>query len=163
MIDPRFHPLVQGFRFDCDPHPLEFNADAIAAADRILAEGAIRHDGEILAVVGLESRRLIAARTHYRFLAACRRFPDLFVATPIRPMAVTGVITVRGQFLFGRRANSVAQEAGAMELVPSGGVEASRVGDDGFIDVCAQLIAELAEETGWAAAGGEACRIIGLV
>lgn len=50
--------------------------------------------------------------------------------------------------VFGRRANSVTQDAGCWELCPSGGLDVSQVAVGADVDYRAQLMVELAEETG---------------
>ena len=121
------------------------------------------YDGRILSVVAVGGSGLTACTASYRYFAAQRARPDLFEALRIRPLAVTGLVRVGSAFLFGRRSRLVAQERGAIELAPSGGVQPACVASDGSIDVGAQLVRELGEEAGLRARAGDVPRILALV
>lgn len=88
----------------------------------------------------------------YRLTLALRspRIHALPELAPWRALSVTGVVECDSGFLFGKRGN-VAGGAGLWELLPSGGIEPKFISGS-TIDVEAQFLAELKEETGISAA-----------
>lgn len=102
---------------------------------RIVSASAIAHDG------------VRATVTEYRHLVAQRVEPDLFESLRVRPVAVSGLLECADGIVFGRRAAQTTQSAGAWELCPSGGLDASQ-GASGAFDYTLQILAELHEELG---------------
>jgi hypothetical protein len=162
---PRFRRLAPGFRF----RHVAAGHDTTPALEREVAglwreagvPGAV--DDLILSVVAIGEAELTARTVHYRYFAAQRARPGLFPRLNIRPLAVSGVVSIGGAFLFGERGPEVAQDPGAIELVPSGGVGPSKIRPDGTIDVAGQLLAELVEETGFEPPGPPQPTIVGLI
>lgn len=159
MTLPRFLPVPPDYRFEHQgaltlPPALE----AVAASTLAIGK---RFDGEIVSVSDIGPGRLLAATARYGHFLAERETAG--VPRAVRPLAVTGVSCVEGKYVFGRRAANVLQEAGALEFLPSGGIDAARIGADGAIDYIGQLLAELEEECGVATDAVRATRLIGLV
>lgn len=155
------------FRFRHVARPSDVPSSAESDVARIwqatVADSPAAHDGSILSVIAIGPRQLTACTVRYRYFAAQRAQPSLFETLRIRPLAVTGLIRVGDAFLFGRRSHGVAQERGAIELVPAGGVQPAAVTADGAIDIGAQCVAELAEEAGLRPPAGERPRPLALV
>lgn len=87
----------------------------------------------------------------YRHLIAQRAQPELFETLQVRPVAVSGLFECADGIVFGRRAGCMTQDAGLWELVPSGGIDTSKIKNDVTIvslDFCSQLLAELSQEVG---------------
>lgn len=124
-------------------------------------------DGKILSAVSFRidagELEVRAHSIHYRHFLAERAG----VTLGARPLGVTATTLVgsgdSARLVFGRRSSSVTQYPGSWELVPSGGVPASRLGAGGRVDVEAQLLEELEEELGVAAAGVRVVAPLGLV
>lgn len=119
-------------------------------------------DGLILSVEAIDKNELTARTVHYRHFCAQQAEPSLYAALKIRPLAVSGIVSIGSAYLFGRR-GMVMQAPGTIEFVPSGGVEPAVIGTDGSIDVRAQLLIELAQETGLAQPSGSYPQILGLI
>lgn len=135
------------------PLPAELAANVNVAWDSALARRPHLSDGEILVVDRIVAERdaliVEVARTRYRRFIAQRSG----LALGLRPLGVSGVTIVHGPtgesgIVLGRRTSSVTQYPGCWELVPSGGLPASRAALDGAVDAPGQLLEELAEEVG---------------
>lgn len=144
MSLPRFIPLPPGYRFEHDRGMLALPPGLEPAARRTLAVGN-RHDGEIITVKTIGPEALVATSARYAHFLAERETGG---ERAVRPLAVIGLTRVAGKWLFGHRCRDVLQDSGALELAPSGGMEAGRIGASGTIDYAAQLLAELEEECG---------------
>jgi hypothetical protein len=119
------------------------------------------HDGTILCVSELRDPVEVAP-VAYRYFFAQTVAPRLF-SHPLTALAVSGIVTCEGKLVLGRRSESVVQDAGMLELMPSGSVDADRVSPDGEVDVAAQFRQELYEELGIPAEqASEAC-VLGLI
>lgn len=106
------------------------------------------YDGRLYHVIGVHRNGHGGAVLHvadcaYRFHAVQDQSFDLGV----RSLGVKGLIEVRGRFLLGRRAMSVANYRGMWEFAPAGVVEPGHRPEE-------TIIAELAEETGLRASHG---------
>jgi hypothetical protein len=67
-------------------------------------------------------------------------------------VGVSGLFQCAGGVVFGRRAAALMQDPGQWELVPSGGLDTARLRVGGQVDYRAQILTELHEELGIAAA-----------
>jgi hypothetical protein len=109
-------------------------------------------DGTILSVQGIEAGVVQAQPCPYRLFVARERDTALRDALGIQPIGVSGILLLgRGdavRVVVGRRAADVTEYPGALELVPSGGIDLSFVGADGVVDTAGCLLAELEEEVG---------------
>ena len=105
-----------------------------------------RFDGTLLSFVRREGDVLHGRFIPYRYYMAQRREPTLPLA--IVPLAVSGMLICQDQVAFARRSERATQYPGRIELVPSGGLDAECLRDDGTVDYRAQLVRELTEETG---------------
>lgn len=146
----RFHVLI-----DCEaPTIAPILDDEIEALWQ--AEGKGRagklFNGAIVSAVQVGDDCIHACSVEYRRYIAQRARPDLFDALQVRPVAVSGLLECADGLVFGRRARAVTQDAGQWELVPSGGLDASRSTASGEVNLHAQLLLELQEETGLASA-----------
>jgi|GEM_PF-2218761 len=109
----------------------------------ISAEGARLFDGKALFVASIEENRIDLFSFPYRFLYAQSQSTELKQAIDLKPIAVCGACLSEGFVLVGKRANTVTQYPGFLELVPSGGLE--NLGET--LDYKSRLIEELEEET----------------
>ncbi len=111
------------------------------------SRGKTLFNGNILSAIKISPEQILGRILEYRHLIAQRACPALFEPLQIRSVAVSGLLECADGLVFGKRANSVTQDAGLWELVPSGGIDASKI-TQGTIDCRAQLLTELQEETG---------------
>jgi hypothetical protein len=118
-------------------------------------------DGPVLTVIGSSADHLVLARSTYRHVVAARLDAEIREAWEPRPLAVSGILTCPAGLVWGRRSEGVCQGRGLWELVPSGGREAPAPG--GSPEPERQILAELAEEIGLAAAEVSIGAPIGLV
>lgn len=81
-------------------------------------------NGSMLSLVNDSGGTLLAEQIEYRYW-----YFQMVTGTDlgIRPIAVTGVLRLDGDLIFGRRSSQVTQEASQWELAPSGGVSSSRM------------------------------------
>ena len=86
-----------------------------------------------------------------RSLAQIER-PELYEELRVRSLAVNGVIRCAAGVLIGRRNARAVYQAGQWQLPPAGSLDRSAENADGSIDVRRQLLSELEEELGIAAA-----------
>lgn len=146
-------PLAPGLRVLADGEPMRYEPAIEARVDarwaQTLSERPDRHDGSMLTLVGREPDALRARFVGYRHYLAQRAEPALGLG--IVPLAVSGLLVCEGQVALARRADHTTQYPGWLELVPSGGIDATRLRADGSVDWEAQLLVELEEETGLAA------------
>jgi hypothetical protein len=103
-------------------------------------------DDLILCVTGWDEN-IEVAPVRYRYILAQMLRPRLFLQ-PLTALAVSGIATCEGKFVLGRRADWVRQDPGALELAPSGGLNADFVVADGRVNVLAQFDREACEELG---------------
>jgi hypothetical protein len=83
----------------------------------------------------------------YKVYLASRSNPELDL--DVRPMGISGALVVEGGWaVLARRASTVTHYPGQLELVPSGGIDASCLQADGVVDHRAMLLDELREEVG---------------
>jgi hypothetical protein len=104
-------------------------------------------NGSLLSAIEASSERILGRVVEYRLLIAQRARPELFEVLQVRPVAVSGLLECPDGIVFGRRAVTVTQDPGLWELVPSGGLDASRF-TAGEINYCSQILEELSEELG---------------
>jgi len=104
-------------------------------------------NGQILSAVTISSEQILGRIVEYRHLIAQQVCPALFNALQIRPVAVSGLLICADGIVFGKRTNTVTQDAGLWELVPSGGIDASKI-IQGELNYRTQILDELTEETG---------------
>jgi hypothetical protein len=105
-------------------------------------------NGPILSFVSYESETIQARVTDYRHFLAQRRVPELFDVLAIRPLAVSGLVSLGSKIAFGKRASNTTQDANRWELVPSGGLTPRARDQQGNISAKAQVLEELKEELG---------------
>jgi hypothetical protein len=105
-------------------------------------------NGNIFSAVEISPQQIHGRIAEYRHLIAQNERPELFDVLQVRPVAVSGLLECAGGIVFGARAVTTTQDTGLWELVPSGGLETSKItlGDD--VDFRAQILAELHEELG---------------
>ncbi len=106
----------------------------------------ILYDGRIFSVERWGDGVLEGRFTPYRRFVAQRREPDLANLLNLRPLAVSGLITVDGNLVLGQRSAVVGSDRGLWELVPSGSVERGCLQADGGVDYVGQLLLEVEEE-----------------
>lgn len=113
------------------------------------------HNGTVFAMVS-ESHEggRICVGGHlisYKDFLAQRNDPS--IRLDIRPIGVSGMLSMRDEqdieyTMFARRAATVTQWPGYLELVPSGSIDAKRANVNGSVSYEAQLLEELTEEVG---------------
>lgn len=104
-------------------------------------------NGKVLSLLSFDQTGLIAAFVEYKHLIAYLRDPHLRKVMGITPLSLSCLTHTDRAILIGRRSNVVSQYPGWYELAPSGGIDAKVVKGDS-IDVIAQALVELEEETG---------------
>ena len=105
-------------------------------------------NGPILSFVNFTQNVIEAKVEDYRSLIAQAHSPHLYDLLKIRPLAVSGFVSVDCQILFGKRALHVTQNPGMWELVPSGGLTPAAFSKGKELAVQEQLFEELREELG---------------
>lgn len=113
-------------------------------------------DGRLFSIRTLTPGLITGWLAPYSWYVAQRRDKTLAAALDIRPLGVTGIMICDDGIVFGRRGGGVETDAGLWELAPSGGVDGEFRTADGAIDLGAQLLNELVEETGLPATLAEA-------
>ncbi len=104
-------------------------------------------DGLIFSAIEVTSERIIGRWINYRYALMVYRRPHLAEELGINPVAVSGITLAEGYVLVAKRAAYVAQYAGHLEFVPSGGIDPKAVLGHS-IDYREALLLELEEETG---------------
>jgi len=112
-------------------------------------------NGRVFSADAITATRLSGHLTEFRRIVAQFAQPELHAELRLRPLAVNGIVRVAGGILIGRRSVRTAYQAGMWQLPPAGSVDAGAVDGQGRIDLVAQLLRELAEEVGIAAAREE--------
>lgn len=111
-------------------------------------------NGHIMSASTVSSDGIYGYTAEYRHWIAQRARPELFKDLPLRPVAVSGLLECKDGVVLGRRAASMTQDAGLLELVPSGGIDISKINDDIHqqsnvnVDFLSQILTELHEEIG---------------
>ena len=129
------------------PQALESEVEMLWRAEQE-RRGESLFNGNILSAVEITQAGILGRVAEYRHLVAQRARPQLFDYLQVRPVAVSGLLQCADGIVFGRRARTVTQHPGLWELVPSGGLDTSKVSESGVIDYRAQLLTELLEELG---------------
>lgn len=148
-IDPATpvpHALAAHPAVTVRPEPLAYGPAVEAAVARIWAErqaaaGGRLFDGPVYGVEEIAPDRLMLRPGRFRHALARCLEPDLrHLGLDIRQAAVSGLLLCPEGLVLGRRAGSVATDAGRWEPPPSGGMDQP--------DPVAQIQAELHEELG---------------
>lgn len=105
-------------------------------------------NGQVLSFVGYNNGRLETRITDYRTFLAQKRDPSLYAVLQVQFLAVSGLVSLGSQIVFGKRAMGVAQEPGKWELAPSGGLTPRALGRDKNHPIEEQFFEELEEELG---------------
>lgn len=105
-------------------------------------------NSEVLSFVQVEGEVLVARITDYRTYLAQARAPHLYDVLKVRKLAVSGLVALGSQIVFGKRAMHLTQDAGKWELAPSGGVAYRAADGNGRLTVEQQFFEELEEELG---------------
>jgi len=98
-------------------------------------------NGEVLTFLSFVDGVVEAGITDYKTFLAQPRDPSLYEDLGVRTLAVSGLVTVDDEIIFGKRAEHLTQHPGLWELVPSGGMDVSNSPID-------QFFLELEEELG---------------
>lgn len=111
-------------------------------------------NGRIMSASTVSSNGIHGYIVEYRHLIAQRARPELFKDLQVRPVAVSGLFECADGIVFGLRSGSMTQDAGLWELVPSGGIDTSKINDDNRqqttdnVDFLSQILTELHQEIG---------------
>jgi hypothetical protein len=143
-VSENLHVIAQ------DPIPFSKEQEARIEAiwqDELKRRQGLLFNGTLLEFVEIQGPRITGRFVQYKEYVASRKDPA-GVGREIRPLSVSGLTWFKDCVGFGTRANHVRNYPGWLELIPSGGIDKSCVGHDGQIDYHAQLLTELAEETG---------------
>ena len=112
-----------------------------------LRRGKALFNGRIVSAIEISPDGIQGRVVEYRHLIAQRARPELFEVLQVKPVAVSGLFECSDGIVFGRRAGTMTQDAGLWELVPSGGIDTSKI-VGGRVDYRAQILTELHEEIG---------------
>ena len=132
-----------------DPPPLAPAVAARVAALWAAAQadcGGIMFDGRILNLTERLPHRLSGHFVPYSWFVAQKRDPALVPLLDIKPLAVSGILTVAGSLIFGLRGRDVVADRGLWELAPSGSVDIQALRPDGSVDAAGLLLREAVEE-----------------
>lgn len=110
--------------------------------------GKAMFNGRIMSALAVTREGICGCIVEYRYLIAQRVRPELFNDLRIRPVAVSGLFECSDGIVFGRRSGTTTQDAGLWELVPSGGIDTSKIVEAAEVDYLSQILAELGEEIG---------------
>lgn len=108
--------------------------------------GGIMFDGRILTLTEFAPGRLAGHYVPYSWFIAQKRDPTLIPILDIRPLAVSGILTVGDCLIFGLRGRDVVADRGSWELAPSGSVDLQALRPDGTVDAAGLLLREAVEE-----------------
>ena len=128
------------------PDSIEHEVEALWQMEQT-RRGAAVFNSSLLSAVESSSQQIVGRVVEYRLLVAQRARPELYDVLQVRPVAVSGLLECADGIVFGRRAATVTQDAGLWELVPSGGLDASKF-VPGEVDYRDQILLELHEEVG---------------
>ena len=127
------------------------------ACSRVAAGGAgALFNGRVFSADVIAPDAITGHLTEFRRIVAQMEQPPLFGALGVRPLAVCGVLRCADGVVFGRRHAGAIYQADMWQLPPAGSVDANAVGLDGAVALERQLISELREELGLAAADVDA-------
>ena len=132
-----------------DPPPLAAPVAARVAALWQAAQqdcGGIMFDGRILTLTERTPGRLAGHFVPYSWFVAQKRDPALVPILDLRPLAVSGILTVGDSLVFGLRGQDVVADRGLWELAPSGSVDIQALRSDGTVDAAGLLLREAVEE-----------------
>ncbi len=153
------HALTPHPTMCVEPEPLTYDAGIEAEVARIWGERQAASsgrlfDGPVYGVAGIAPDRLVLRPGQFRHALARCLEPELrHRGLDIRQAAVSGLLLCPEGLVLGRRAGSVATDAGRWEPPPSGGLDRP--------DPVAQIHAELREELGLTPADLDETRLIG--
>jgi len=106
------------------------------------------YNNYIISAVSVTKECIHCCLVEYKFFIAQHTQPNLYKFLKVRPVAVSGLLICDDGVVFGRRNKSTTQDAGLLELVPSGGIEYNQKLDSINVDYIGQILIELNEETG---------------
>jgi len=106
------------------------------------------YNGKILNFVSFNGIQLIGESIPYKYYAVQKMDPDLKRLLNINPISISGLTFFGDKILVGKRSKTVSQYKGYLELVPSGSLEPGSEGSGEQINLTAQVLRELTEETG---------------
>ena len=145
LLTPSFFVAVRDF-------PAKVSAAAEKEVERLWRLEQTRRgeifNGRILSALDVTSERILCRMAEYRHLVAQRKRHELYQVLKVRPVAVSGLFQCADGIVFGRRADRVTEEPGLWELVPSGGLDASKAAVGDQVDYRSQILTELREEIG---------------
>lgn len=145
-LSPNVEVIAQG---EAPPLPASLEAEVSAIWEKEKAQRPDGlFDGLIFSVAEISRERISGHFVPYRRLIAQRAKHALVAALGVRPLAVSGLLVSADGVAFGRRAETLTDDAGRWELVPSGGIDLDCVEASGNVDLRRQILAELAEEVG---------------
>ncbi len=105
-------------------------------------------NGRVFSADVIAARHIEGHFTEFRRIVAQMARPELFADLGLRPLAVNGIVRLADGILLGLRSPRTAYQAGMWQLPPAGSIDPGAADRNGRIDLAAQLLKELAEETG---------------
>ena len=106
------------------------------------------YNNYIISAVCVSKECIHCCLVEYKYFIAQHTQPNLYKFLKVRPVAVSGLLICDDGVVFGRRNKSTTQDAGLLELVPSGGIEYNQKQNSINVDYINQILIELKEETG---------------
>lgn len=123
--------------------------DLWRAAARRVAEGGAGtlFNGRVFSADRITPTEITGHITEFRRIVAQMERPELFAALGLRPLAVCGVLRCADGVPLGRRHRAAIYQPGLWQLPPAGSVDPSAIAADGAVDLTAQVLTELTEES----------------
>lgn len=121
------------------------------------------HEGYILSASSFDSKKLIGNFAPYKHFLAEYVDPSLKADLNITPVSMSAITFSGENIIIGKRADWVAEYPMRFELAPSGGINNETLDEEGNVDLKAQLIQELEDETGIPKSGVKKVKFFALI
>ena len=129
------------------PSALEAEIDRLWQSAQERLSGAL-FNGRVFSADTVTAQHIAGHFTEFRRIVAQMARSELYAELGLRPLAVNGIVRLSNGILLGRRSPRTAYQAGMWQLPPAGSIDLGAADTNGRIDLTAQLLKELAEETG---------------
>jgi hypothetical protein len=104
-------------------------------------------DSKVLVMRSYNKEKILVGRASYRECFACICDPSLRKELQLYPLAICARTIWNKKILLSLRSKAVATDQNVWECIPSGGIDETKIGLSGKVDVQAALLQEFLEET----------------